>query len=74
MESACAIKSTPTTDKSMTIVLAPTILFTGSQMITPLLDQSSDATDESLESPTSKSGETLPSESVVRLMIVPSDS
>ena len=58
----------------MTMVAAPTNLLTGSQIITPLLDQSSDATEASLEFPTSKSAVILPSESVVKLIIVPSDS
>ena len=74
IDSACAIKSTPTTERSITIVAAPTILFTGSQMITPLLVQSSEAGDESWKEPTSRSGVTSPLLSVVRLIIVPSDS
>ena len=74
IDSGCAIKSTPTTDRSITIVAAPTILFTGSQMITPLLVQSSEAGDESWKYPTSRSGVTSPLLSVVKLITVPSDS
>ena len=47
IESGCATRSTPTTERSRTIVAAPTILLTGSQMITPLLVQSSEAGEES---------------------------
>ena len=48
IESGFAIRSTPTTDKSITIEAAPTTLLTGSQIMTPLLDQSSEAADASL--------------------------
>ena len=47
IESGLATKSTPTTERSITIVPAPTILLTGSQIITPLLVQSSDDGDAS---------------------------
>ena len=56
------------------MVAAPTYLFTGSQIITPLLVQSSDAGELSWLYPTSRSGVTSPLLSVVRLMIVPSIS
>ena len=69
IESGFATKSTATTERSITMVAAPTILFTGSQTITPLLVQSSEEGEWSRWNPTSTSGDTSPLESVVRLKI-----